>query len=257
MLRLSGREEIIAELLNKEKHVRVADLAAYLKVTTETIRRDFAAMEEKGLLTRVHGGAVTPHYFKATEPHEQNRVNLNIDVKRRIARAVAETIIPGESIVIDNGTTCLELAKALADRNDITVITPSLRVANVLFGSGNKLFLLGGWLRKSEASVSGAMTMEMLRNFSVNKVFLSAAGVSVERGITEFIEEDADIKRCAIACAEKVVFMANSAKFNLNALIKVAPIEAVDVLYSDTDLAAEIESALTEKGVKTVKVPAG
>lgn len=251
---MNTREEIILEILNKEKHIKVIEVAKLLKVTPETIRKDFDEMERKKLLKRVHGGAVVPHYFKATELDRDDRGKIQSEVKKRIANEVANNILSGESLIIDSGSTCYELAKILSQRSDLTIITPSIEIASVLNTGECRVYMLGGWLRKSEPSVLGDMAIELLTRFNVNKTILSVAGISEEWGLTEYMEEDANIKYQAIKCGEKTIIMADNAKFDIKALINVAPIEEIDEIYTDNLLPDEKVAAFEEKGVKVIRV---
>lgn len=251
---MSSREEIILEILHKEKHIKVTDVANSLKVTPETIRKDFDDMESRGLLKRVHGGAVVPNYSQVIESNFADRSGKQYEEKRKLAQAVADNLVENESIILDNGSTCYELAKIIAPRSDLTVITPSLNIASVLNKGGCKVFVLGGWLRKTESSVIGDSVVKEMKKFNVSKSILSIAGINEEAGLSEFVEEDASIKKQAIKCGAKTIVMADSTKFDVNALITVAHMDEIDEIYTDNALSDERVKAFEEKGVKVIRV---
>jgi len=239
------RESFILQKIYEKKRVKVNELAEALKVTPETIRKDLTEMEDKNLLKRVHGGAVALTYFKSVE---------QIDAKQTIASEVAKDILPGETIIVDNGSTCYEFAKSIIGIPGLTVITPSVKVALLLSESATiSVFLLGGWLRPTEPSTKGDVTLSTLKDFHVNKTILSSAGVSAEFGLTEYLEEDVVIKRQAMECAEKVIVIADHTKFDLTALITVVPIEEVDEIYVDSKVDDEKLAPIKDKGVLVIK----
>jgi DeoR/GlpR family transcriptional regulator of sugar metabolism len=248
------RESFILQKIYEKKRVKVNELAEALKVTPETIRKDLTEMEDKNLLKRVHGGAVALTYFKSMEPIYSKRSVEQIDAKQTIASEVAKDILPGETIIVDNGSTCYEFAKSIIGIPGLTVITPSVKVALLLSESATiSVFLLGGWLRPTEPSTKGDVTLSTLKDFHVNKTILSSAGVSAEFGLTEYLEEDVVIKRQAMECAEKVIVIADHTKFDLTALITVVPIEEVDEIYVDSKVDDEKLAPIKDKGVLVIK----
>lgn len=252
----SDRETYILQKIQKEKRVKVAELADELQVTPETIRKDLTEMEEHHLLKRVHGGAVIPSYFKASEPAYDDRSSMQIIAKQRIAAEVANDILPGETLLIDNGSTIYELAKAISDIPQLTIITPSLKIAMVfLKNPSTKVFLLGGWLRFTEPSTFGDVTLNQLKGFHVNKTILSVAGISAEYGLTEYLEEDAAIKRQALRCAEKKIVLVDHTKLDVTALLTVAPIEQIDQVYVDASEADPRICSIREKGIHVTCIP--
>ena len=252
---MSDREQFILQKLYQEKRIKVNELSELLGVTPETIRKDLSEMEEKKLLQRVHGGAVVPSYFKSDELPYAHRSESQLEAKQKIVAEVAKDILTGESIIIDNGSTCYELAKLLAERSNLTIITPSLKIASLFTHSyTSKVFLLGGWLRFTEPSTGGSVTLNTLRQFNVNKTILSIAGISAETGLTEYLEEDATSQRQAIACGEKIIVMADHTKFDTRALLSVAPVESVDEIYVDRQVDSDKIKQVKEKGVKIIMV---
>ncbi|WNX83899.1 DeoR/GlpR family DNA-binding transcription regulator [Agathobaculum sp. NTUH-O15-33] len=251
------REGYILQKIQEEKRVKVAELAEALDVTPETIRKDLTELEERRLLQRVHGGAVALSYFKSSEPAYADRSQVQIEAKQRIAAEVAKEILPGETLLIDNGSTVYELAKLLRDIPQLTVITPSIKIAmEFLKNPSSKVLLLGGWLRTTEPSTVGDVTLNQLKGLHVNKTILSVAGLSAEHGLTEYLEEDAAIKRQALACGEKNIVLADHTKLDVTALLTVAPIDEIDEVYVDGEPDDPKLFAIRDKGVHVVCVPA-
>ena len=249
----NDREVYILKKIQTEKRVKVAELAEELQVTPETIRKDLTELEERRLLKRVHGGAVVPSYFKSSEPAYDDRSEMQIAAKRRIAAEVANDILPGETLLIDNGSTIYELAKAISSIPQLTIITPSLKIAMLFLKNPSaKVFLLGGWLRFTEPSTFGDVTINQLKGFHVNKTILSVAGLSAEYGLTEYLEEDAAIKRQALQCGEKKIVLIDQTKLDVTALLTVAPIEQVDQIYVDGCDTDPRICAIREKGIHVI-----
>ena len=252
----NDREVYILKKIQTEKRVKVAELAEELQVTPETIRKDLTELEERRLLKRVHGGAVVPSYFKSSEPAYDDRSEMQIAAKRRIAAEVANDILPGETLLIDNGSTIYELAKAISSIPQLTIITPSLKIAMLFLKNPSaKVFLLGGWLRFTEPSTFGDVTINQLKGFHVNKTILSVAGLSAEYGLTEYLEEDAAIKRQALQCGEKKIVLIDQTKLDVTALLTVAPIEQVDQIYVDGCDTDPRICAIREKGIHVICIP--
>lgn len=250
------REAYILHKIQTDKRVKVTDLAEALDVTPETIRKDLSDLEERHLLQRVHGGAVALSYFKSSEPAYSDRSAIQIEAKQRLAAEVAREILPGETLLLDNGSTIHELAKALCDIPLLTVITPSLKIALTFSNNpSTKVFLLGGWLRPTEPSTFGDVTLQQLKGFHVNKTILSVAGLSAEHGLTEYLEEDASIKRQALLCGEKKIVLIDHTKLDVTALLTVAPIEKIDEVYIDGSSDDPRIGAIREKGVHVVCLP--
>ena len=173
------RHQTIINLLEDLGAVTVSDLVKEFKVSEMTIRRDLDILENQGLLRRVHGGAVSRR-GRSYEPPFMLRTSENLENKIRISQAAADLIQNGDSITLDVGTTTLEIARHLQNKQDLTVITPSLQIANELINHpGIRLILTGGILRIGELSMVGHLAERIFEDFFVDKLFLGAGAVDL------------------------------------------------------------------------------
>jgi DeoR/GlpR family transcriptional regulator of sugar metabolism len=177
------RQQKIIHILEDQGEVTVADLVKEFNVSEMTIRRDLDILDNQGLLRRVHGGAVS-HRGRSYEPPFLLRTTENLDCKQRIGAAAAALVQNGDSITLDVGTTTLEIARNLHTRQDLTVITPSLQIANELTKHpGIRLIVTGGILRTGELSLVGHLAERIFNEFFVDKLFLGAGAVDVALGV--------------------------------------------------------------------------
>ena len=211
----------ILELLSRDGEVSVLELAERFGVTPMTVRRDLEALERRNALIRTHGGAVFSKRSVAEFAFlERNRTS--IDEKRAIAREAATLVKAGMSIVLDTGTTSLEVARAIAGIRDLTVLTSSLAVASALHARENiEVVLLGGAVRRNSPDLSGSLTEENLRQFRVRLAILGADAVD-RRGLYTTDLGVARVSKAMIACADDTVLVADSRKFTRSSFVQFA-----------------------------------
>lgn len=231
----------------------VAELAAWIGTSEVTIRRDLEQLAAQGLLRRVRGGAVSLQ-ARGEGPPFALRERDAADAKRRIGAAVADLIAEGEAVVLDSGTTTLEVARALAGRR-VRVMPLSLPAADVLAAHPpTRVILPGGELLPGELSVSGPLAEAALRALRFDTAVLGCCGAAVEHGVTAYDLPDAAVKSAAIASARRVVLAADAAKFGRTAMALVAPFERIDVVVTDAGLPAEVGAALDELEIEVHRV---
>jgi len=183
MLNLERQAKIL-ELIEEHGKVEVGDLSRLLRASEVTIRKDLKELQARGLLRRAHGGAVRAVTVSA-DPSLQVKAALHADEKRRIGAAAAALVADGESIILDSGTTTQQVARYIKDRRDLKVITNALNVAAELTGAGGvEVILLGGLLRQHSGSLVGQFAEEMLKQLSVDKLFLAVDAVDLEFGLS-------------------------------------------------------------------------
>ncbi|MFM9277094.1 DeoR/GlpR family DNA-binding transcription regulator [Paenibacillus jiagnxiensis] len=232
------RKKFILEQLKLEGQVKVAELSAQCEVSEETVRRDLLLLEREGLVKRVYGGAITVKP-SAYEPPYLQRQTVKAEEKERIGRKAAELIASGDTIVIDVGTTALELAKAIADRERLTVLTNSIAVAYYLMESLNsgrfsgKIIVIGGDLNPEQQSMSGSVAEHTLSRFRVDKAFISIGGISVKRGISDYDIEETSMSRLMIENAGQTIVLADDSKIGREAFVEIAPIREVHTVVSN------------------------
>jgi DeoR family glycerol-3-phosphate regulon repressor len=244
----SRRQHEIMARLRGGRTLSVTALAAELAVSDETIRRELRALEDHGVIIREHGGA------RMTTPvHEgplHQRMEENADAKLRIARAAAELVEDGAILFIDSGTTSCFIARHLASRRSLTVITNSLRVAADLGAiNNNRLFLAGGQMDYDYRAFSDHVAQEYVRGFTPHLAILSVGGISLERGLMDFHPGEAAMSRIAYATSERVLLAADASKFGRYALIQTAALSDVDILVTDQPLADDYADAFAHAQV--------
>lgn len=246
------RRKLILEQVETNNAVSVADLCARLDVSEMTIRRDLRILSNQGLLLRVHGGAVSRR-GRSYEPPYLVRVTSNVELKEAIGREAARLVQEGESLAIDVGTTTLEVAKHLVGVPNLTVVTSSLNIANVLADSPNiRLIVSGGVVRPQERSLVGHLATRTFEEFQVDKVFIGIGGIHPEAGLSEFNLEDALVKQAMIQHAEQVIVVADSTKLMRTCFALVAPLSVVDVIVTDWMASEEAVGVLRDRGIEVI-----
>jgi len=246
------RQQKIIHIIEDQGEVTVADLVREFNVSEMTIRRDLDILDNQGLLRRVHGGAVS-HRGRSYEPPFLLRTAENLDCKQRIGATAASLVQNGDSITLDVGTTTLEIARNLYTKQDLTVITPSLQIANELTKHpGIRLIVTGGILRTGELSLIGHLAERIFDEFFVDKLFLGAGAVDAALGVSEFNIEDTLVKRAMVKSAKQVILVADSSKFNQVAFASIAPMNQIHSIVTDSNLDPQIAARLQEQGMELI-----
>lgn len=246
----SDRKQKILSLLDENGSIQVSELIDLFDVSDMTIRRDLDILERKGLLRRVHGGAVL-NRGRSYEPPFLSRSTSRQEQKQRIGQAAADLIHVGDSIMLDVGTSTLEVARAIPANQNLTVITPCFQIANLLANHpGMRLILTGGIIRPGELSMVGHLAERAVRDFFVDKLFLGAAGVDLQSGLTEFNIEDTLVKQAMLNQAKEVILVVDSLKFSKVAFTAIAPITVVHHIVTDNELSDSIAKQIKEMGIK-------
>lgn len=252
MFTITKRQQQVMELLETQERVSVADLARGFGVSEMTVRRDLEALEQTGAVNRVHGGAVRAQ-SRSYEPPFTARATRRTEAKRRIAQAAAALLSKGETVILDAGTTTLEVARALRGGPELRVLAMSLHVANLLFDQPQiTLMLCGGVVRFGELSLTGALAERAFADFSFDTYFLSAGGIDVRMGVTEYNPEDAAVKRAAFANARRRIAVVDGSKIGATAFARVCPVEDLDKIITDASAPAEGLEKLQQAGVEVV-----
>jgi DeoR/GlpR family transcriptional regulator of sugar metabolism len=229
------RRALILDRLRIHGRVLAADLTAELDVSSDTIRRDLRELDDAGLLRRVHGGALPRHGDAA--PFEA-RARRATAAKASIARRAAACVRDGQLVVLDGGTTTLEVARALADQPQLRarVITTSPPIAVALADHpGLEVTVIGGTLRPNSLVTVGATTVQELRQIRADVVFLGVCGLHPEIGVTTSDLEESHVKAAMIDGAADVIALADHDKLGTAMSVVVAPLSAVTCLVTDTD----------------------
>jgi DeoR/GlpR family transcriptional regulator of sugar metabolism len=249
-----SRRRDIAELITAKGVVRVAELVKRFGVSDVTIRNDLEALSREGVLVRDHGGAVARAYTSLSVAFEQ-RAMLNLEAKQRIGEAAAKMVLPGETIILDAGTTLMQMAKRLPAISPLTVITNSLNIATeVASRPGIHVMLAGGSLSTETISTVGPLAERDLRELLVDKLFLGTHAFEPEAGLSDISLEVARVKSAMFSAAKHVVLLADSSKYPTRAFARVSPLAEIDCLITDLGFPEEAARELQAQGVEVQRV---
>ncbi|MER7072491.1 DeoR/GlpR family DNA-binding transcription regulator [Terrabacter sp. NPDC000476] len=246
------RQQRIIAVARRDGRVEVTALADTLGVAAETVRRDLTALERRGSLRRVHGGAIPVERLEV-EPSLATRSGRLADVKRRIAARALDELPSGGSIILDSGSTALAVAELLPPDLDLTVLTNSLAAATVLASHpGISLYLLGGRVRGTTGAAVGDWATGPLADVTVDVAFLGTNGLSVARGLTTPDQSEALVKRAMVGAARKCVVLTDSSKTGDAHLHRFAQVADVDVVITDTDVDDDVAAEIRAAGPEVV-----
>ncbi len=248
-MRPDERHQAILEMLNAHGRVEVDELVKALGTSAMTVRRDLALLESSGSLRRVYRGA-EPQQSGSYEPPFALRARLNVEGKRRMAQVVRSLVKSGQTVILDGGSTGVAIAEAICDLA-VTVCTHSMRVANVLLGSATaRLMVTGGIVRPNEQTLVGPEALQMLAAYRFDTFLMTASGAHVQHGLTEWNPEDGEVKRAALAAAERCIATVDAGKFGHTAFARVASWDEVDDLVTDEEPPDELLGRLEDCGVR-------
>src|SRR5579883_306423 len=230
----------------------VRDLAQRFEVSLITIMRDLQELEQEGLIRRVHGGAISVRGASYEPPFSARESQFSTE-KQRIAQKAVELIADGDSLILDVGTTTLEIARALKGKRNLTVLVTNLRAALELASQpAIQVIVIGGKLRASELSMVGHLAEQTLRTFQVDKAFIGVGGITLQHGLTEFNFDEAGTKRIMCERAGQKIVVADHTKFGKVMLTQVAPLSAIDVIITGSEIDESFKREIEEAGVTLV-----
>jgi len=228
----------------------VRDLAQRFDVSLITVMRDLQELEQEGLIRRVHGGAISVRGASYEPPFSARESQLSSE-KQRIALKAIELIADGDSVILDVGTTTLEIARALKGKRNLTVLVTNLRAALELASQpAIQVIVIGGKLRASELSMVGHLAEQTLRAFQADKAFIGVGGITLEHGLTEFNFDEAGTKRVMFERARQKIIVADHTKFGKVMLTQVAPLSAADLIITGSELDEGAKRKMEETGVR-------
>jgi DeoR family transcriptional regulator, fructose operon transcriptional repressor len=243
------RQLAILDHLRHTSKVTVGDLTARFRVSSATIRNDLRILEQQKLLLRTHGGAIPATKARFELASKESEVS-SLPAKRRIAECALEFIDDGDTIILDTGSTTLELARLLHRRNDLTVVTNDLKIAALLEETPTTaVVVVGGRLRRGFHCTVGASGSEMLTMLTVDKAFVGANGFSPETGAGTPDLQQAEMKRALIAIANRVILLIDSSKIGRSSFVQFADLEAIDYLVTE-ELSDTLKAALEEREIE-------
>ena len=233
----------------------VAELCEHFGMSEATVRRDLRALADERLILRTYGGAASVSTHAPEEPLEQRSHSFQAE-KDAIGLAAAAHVAPGDTIFLDSGTTTAALARALANREDIQVVTNNLLAVQILAASKVHLTLIGGDVRESSMSTLGAIALLALTRLTVDKAFLGADGVTATRGLCEATAEQAYLKECVIRQAASVFVLVTADKLGRASQQHWTPLERDWTLITDNAAQPQELALFDERGEVTVETVA-
>ncbi len=250
----TDRHNIILDLLSKERSIKNTELVKILNVSLETIRRDLDTLSKEGLLQKVHGGAT--HNTKIVETPYSTRAFNNISEKIELAKIAVKYIGEGDTIALNSSTTNLEIVKLIKEKNiSVTLLTNSLLIANEIYNCDNiNLILAGGIYSKKEFAFLGQVTADFLKQFTVNKCFLSVGGISLKKGITDFYIDEVLVEKQLIDISEEIIIVSDSSKFENNSLFNVCELNKINFLITDSNLNPTIKEEYLNNGINIINL---
>lgn len=250
------RHRHIADTITADGRVSVADLARRFAVTSETVRRDLDALEQRGELRRVHGGAVATSRTSVVEQSLTDRQVQRADAKLAIARVALRMVPATGSVYVDSGTTTGALADLLAQQGSVaplTVITHAVPVAAALYQApGIELHVVGGRVRGITSAAVGAGTVAQLADLRPDVAFVGTNGLSAEFGLSTPDELEAAVKQAIVRAARRTVVLADLAKLGEETLHRFAALGEIDTLVTDRRPSPELAAALDAADVEVV-----
>lgn len=242
------RQQVILRTLRRDGRVDATDVADELAVTTETIRKDLIRMEKRGLLSRVHGGAVSIGDL-VYESDVTTRTAF-ADEKRRIATAALVHLPAAGSVLIDAGSTTAQLAELFPDDRELTVFTNALPIAMALIARPHlTVYPIGGRLRRQTVATVGSWTSRLLEEINVDVAFLGTNSISIDRGLTTPDPAEAQIKTLMVKAAQRRILLADHSKYGRLSLVKYAELSDIDLFITDTGLPAAEVAKLKRAGL--------
>ncbi len=246
---LSYRHQQILNSARDKGRVVVEDLAEALMVTPQTIRRDLNELCARNLLARVHGGAVIESGV-ANLAYEARRM-MAADAKEEIGRLCAAAIPDDASLFINIGTTTEAVARALANRRDLLVITNNLNVANILAGNHHcGVVVTGGMLRRSDGGLVGESTIDMVQQFKADYAVIGASAIDEDGALLDFDYREVRVAQAIIANARRTFLVADSSKFARSAPVRIAHLRSIDAFFTDRIDSPTLREVCAQHGVR-------
>lgn len=248
------RRALILDEVRRRGGVRVNELTRKLGVSDMTVRRDLDALARQGMLEKVHGGAVPVVEASTHEPGFEAKSGLELTAKEDIARAAAQLVAPGSAIALSGGTTTYALAHHLVDVPDLTVVTNSVRVADVFHTAqrtsgqrqGSATVVLTGGVRTPSDSLVGPVADQAIAALHFDVLFLGVHGISAEAGLSTPNLAEAETNRRLVQSARRVVVVADHTKWGVVGLSSFATLDRIDTLVADAGLPPEARAEIAE-----------
>ncbi len=246
------RQSKIANIIRERHRITVNELAELLKISRETIRRDLSKLAKNGKVQKFHGGASLPTTIG--EGAFRDRMCENVTQKVQVAHRAVKLISPGETILIDTGSTSVFFAEKLASLSNLTIVTNSSQIARIMSHSHMQsgVFLLGGQFNSDNLQTVGNFAISQVQLFRAHHAILTIGALDAITGVMDFSIEEAQIAQAMIAQAESLTIIADNSKFHRIASFKVCSLDQVTNLVCDKPPPDKIKKALLGAKVNIV-----
>jgi DeoR/GlpR family transcriptional regulator of sugar metabolism len=232
MLQIERIQKVL-DYINVCNKTNVAELCREFNVSPVTIRRDLDYLANDGLIIKTHGGVLSTQNKLSYEVPYYKKSNYNLDQKELIGAAAAKLINDNDVVIIDAGTTTLQVAKHIKSKN-VTVITNDLQIATQLASMPSlEVIVVGGRLEKGVYTLTGSNAVELIEKFHANKVFLGADALDIDFGISNRTLAEVDVKLAMTKAADEVIVVTDSSKFNIKSFYSLLPLSEIDTLVTD------------------------
>ena len=246
------RQKQILSLLTRQRRLSVTEIVKQFSISEATARRDLESLTAQGKVQRVHGGVIAVEQAPPELPILE-RESEQLEEKARIGRAAAGLVAENESLFLGSGTTVLEVARNLRDHKNLTVITNSLPVLNMLAGIKEiTVISLGGMLRESELSFIGHITEQALVEVNADKVFMGARGVSLEHGLTNDYLQETLTDRAIMKSGREVIIVADHTKVNRVSTVLLGPLSSIHTFVTDSGVDKKFIQVLGQQEIQVV-----
>ena len=246
------RQKQILSLLSQQGRLSVAEIVTQFSISEATARRDLEVLASQGKAQRVHGGVIELEKAPPELPILE-RKGEQTDEKKRIGRVAASLVGEDETVFLGSGTTVLEIARHLRDHKNLTVLTNSLPVLNILAGSrGITVVSLGGMLRDSELSFIGHITEQSLAEMRADKVFMGIRGIGLEHGLTNDYLQETLTDRAILKVGREVIIVADHTKVNRVSTVLLAPLKGIHTFVTDSEVDRKFVQALKRQRIDVI-----
>jgi DeoR family transcriptional regulator, aga operon transcriptional repressor len=249
------RRAILVQKLSTIGYVEVSELASQMGVSGITLRRDLSELEDEGICVRVRGGAIRRDQGVTLELPYELKKSQNLSEKKRIGEKAAEFVEPGDTIIVDAGSTTYELALALLSKKRIAVVTNDLYISVKLASNPDiNLICTGGTARSHVFSLQGFQAEDFISGLRVDKTFLGADAIHTDRSISNVNLDEVPLKRAMVKAAKQVFLLADSTKFEKTGFAKVCSLSDIHIIITDSGISRERIEQYKTLGIEVIAV---
>lgn len=247
------RQQAILDYLQIHGRTPVEQLAEHFQTTGTTIRKDLTALENENKVLRTYGSVVLTQTSDDIDLPITNKTTINAAAKMKIGKAAAGLIQNGDSIIMDQGSTVLQMVPNLAQFENLTIMTNSLHIINALtsLNTDFELLMCGGTYRSKSGSFHGILAESAVEKFSFDKLFIGTDGFDLNVGLTTFNEVHG-VSKAMCHAAREIIVLTDSTKFNRRSPNIVCPLEKITTVITDSNIKEDIHQALMAKGIQVI-----